>query len=90
MREKELQKRLIKKTNCPAECDSVLYETRIEKQNNIDKNENLKERFANYTIDSISQNLTILNFNYVRMEYTNQRNAKDNFCDTLGNWWDSG
>ncbi len=59
--------------SCPVECDSVLYETRVEKWNTsiiINKKANLTERFSNHSIDSISQNLTILNFNYEKMEYT--------------------
>jgi len=59
--------------SCPVECDSVLYETRIEKSNIsivVNKNANWTERFSNVSIDSILKNLTILNFNYERMEYT--------------------
>jgi len=59
--------------SCPVECDSVLYETRVEKWNTsiiINKNANFTKRFSNHSIDSILQNLTILNFNYERMEYT--------------------
>jgi hypothetical protein len=59
--------------SCPLECDSVLIETKIEKSNITivgNNNVNLTEQFSNHTIDSISQNLTILNFNYERMEYT--------------------
>jgi len=59
--------------SCPLECDSVLYETRAENWNTsiiINNNANLTERFSNLPIDSILQNLTILNFNYERLEYT--------------------
>jgi len=59
--------------SCPVQCDSVLYKTRIEKSKisiSFNKTANLTERFSNYTIASISQNLTILNFNFERMEYT--------------------
>jgi len=61
--------------SCPVECDSVLYEASheysiISDYLKIYPIRNLTERFANYTIDSISQNLSILNFNYERMEYT--------------------
>jgi len=59
--------------SCPVECDAVLYATRIEKSNVsivVNKNVNLTERFSNLSIDLILQNLTILNFNYERMEYT--------------------
>jgi len=61
--------------SCPVECDSVSYEASheysiISDYLKIYPIRNLTERFANYTIDSISQNLSILNFNYERMEYT--------------------
>ncbi len=59
--------------SCPVECDAVLYATRIEKSNVsivVNKNVNLTERFSNLSIDLILQNLTILNFNYEKMEYT--------------------
>jgi len=61
--------------SCPIECDSVSYRASTEYSDISDylKNfpiRNLTERFANYRIDSIIKNLSILNFNYESMEYT--------------------
>ena len=62
--------------SCPIECDSVLYETRMVKGNIsrfISDNLNMAERFSNFTFESIVHNLTALNFNYNKMQYTKIR-----------------
>ena len=57
--------------SCPLECDSVFYETRIKKRDtSLLLYDDIVYQFSNYTLESTVQNLTVLNFNFEDMYYT--------------------
>ncbi len=73
---------------CPLECDSNEYDMQIEITDSQDKqviieNKNLTEKFSNYTAEQLMQNVSVLNFNFENMQYTEIKEVPRKTFDML-------